>query len=288
MKSKDTPSATSLPELPDGHLPCNSLDGQQTDLFGQDHAPVSRFHLPDDKKVKKMTDIYGLSGNASSASAALQASMESKLHRLLPTGGLTMFIKGWNRKATLLGRLYCQLAVSAHPIKEIDCSLLRTPQAHNGKQRPKSWEFYLECQKTGKSSITLTDETRHALWATPNTMDHLADRSLEAMERQFQTTRKGRTAPPNLREQVNPVMWPKPISFMFKDAKTDRKKSNIGEVVNGLTVQTEKKGSLNPQFVCWLMGFSTAALSCMHSAMQSYRKLPRNLSKQQYDVGEKP
>ena len=50
-----------------------------------------------------------------------------------------------------------------------------------------------------------TRENESLSWATPNTMDHMAERSPEAMERQFATHRKGRTRPSNLREQVN---WP--------------------------------------------------------------------------------
>ena len=53
----------------------------------------------------------------------------------------------------------------------------------------------------------LTRENESLSWATPNTMDHMAERSPEAMERQFATHRKGRTRPSNLREQVN---WPTP------------------------------------------------------------------------------
>ena len=43
-----------------------------------------------------------------------------------------------------------------------------------------------------------------SIWATPNTMDSLSLRSEEALRRQATTTRKGRTAPANLREQVDP------------------------------------------------------------------------------------
>jgi len=50
----------------------------------------------------------------------------------------------------------------------------------------------------------LTRESESTSWATPNTMDHLPQRSEEALIRQATTTRKGRTAPANLREQVNP------------------------------------------------------------------------------------
>ena len=59
-------------------------------------------------------------------------------------------------------------------------------------------------------------------WATPNTMDHLPQRSEEALKRQAETTRKGRNRPANLREQVNPAAvniykqanrWPTPTGM---------------------------------------------------------------------------
>jgi DNA (cytosine-5)-methyltransferase 1 len=51
-------------------------------------------------------------------------------------------------------------------------------------------------------------EARGMNWATPNTMDYMPLRSQEALERQFNTTRKGRTKPANLREQVHPECFP--------------------------------------------------------------------------------
>jgi len=47
-------------------------------------------------------------------------------------------------------------------------------------------------------------------WATPNTMDYLPPKEGKAMQRIYETHRKGRTAPSNLREQVNPNSWPTP------------------------------------------------------------------------------
>jgi hypothetical protein len=50
-------------------------------------------------------------------------------------------------------------------------------------------------------------------WATPNTMDHLPQRSAESTEKMMQGARKGRARPSNLREQVNPDtmrMWATP------------------------------------------------------------------------------
>jgi hypothetical protein len=64
-----------------------------------------------------------------------------------------------------------------------------------------------------KKSAHLIRESGSSSWATPNTMDHMAQRSPEALKRQFETTRKGRTQPANLREQVHPQNWPTATVF---------------------------------------------------------------------------
>ena len=304
---EDTLSAISSQELEAGALHCNSQDGQQTDLFGQAHAPASRSQAQESKKARQTKGTCGLSGTASLKSASrrlssvsklhpqklserslrllllsrfkgvttqqqteLQTNLSSKLALALPQGGLTMFIKGWKQKVTPLGRRYCQLAVSVRPTSAIDYSLWATTTVNDatGSQ--------YQYGKNKKKILKLTGQVK-AMWATPNTMDHMGDRSQEAMERQFATTRKGRTAPANLREQVNPAMWSAPREFMHKDAKTDRGKGNIGEVVHGLTAQTENKGSLNPVFPCWLMGYPTVWDDLGATATPLSRKSQRNL-----------
>ena len=66
-----------------------------------------------------------------------------------------------------------------------------------------------------------TDDTGWQLWATPNTMDHLPQRSPEALRRQAEGSRKGRKRPANLREQVDmetvkmweePRVWKTPVA----------------------------------------------------------------------------
>jgi hypothetical protein len=60
-------------------------------------------------------------------------------------------------------------------------------------------------------------------------MDGMGLRSTEAMERQFATTRKGRTAPANLREQVAPAMWPTPsANKMTKNSKDPQRMKEGG------------------------------------------------------------
>lgn len=207
----------------------------------------------------------------------------------------------WKGKATPQGRLLFQLLPLTHPTDGI--------------------EF-------GSSE---------EIWATPNTMDHLPQRSEEALKKQATTARKGRKKPANLREQVNPdtvkawkeaqqiwktpvaddigirkkkysqggtalsmqvaqepTTWPTPIASTggpYKNHKGDKKKvpssgnplatavamwptprardwkmsgdvaswkeSNIGDTClrRAVAETDETSGSLNPQWVEWLMGY---------------------------------
>lgn len=94
----------------------------------------------------------------------------------------TIYSLIWKEKATKQGRSYFQLAASAH--------------------------------RTGG--------TASPSWATPTAMDHLPPRSTDALMRQACTTRKGRSRPANLREQVDPVSmatWPTPTSRDYKGGR---------------------------------------------------------------------
>ena len=64
----------------------------------------------------------------------------------------------------------------------------------------------------------ITEEKDSGYMPTPNTLDYLDPRSEEAMEKQYQTQRKGRSAPSNLREWVDPKMWPTPVSSASQSA----------------------------------------------------------------------
>ena len=183
-----------------------------------------------------------------------------------------------------------------------------------------------------------TEETEFGsspeMWATPNTVDHLHQRSKEALEKQATTTRKGRSRPANLREQVNPEtvkawrqaqeptmwatpsaadstgstggnqnkslrtdvkMWPTPTARDYKGARKPETLKAVGRdaknslpdavrsglwptptanedaagtpngkmqkqlgnhpEVRGTTPEEWKRGTLNPQWVEWLMGY---------------------------------
>ena len=130
-------------------------------------------------------------------------------------------------------------------------------------------------------------------WATPNTMDSLPSRSYESAVRQATTTRKGRTLPSNLREQVDPLMiqaysdakqsldqtksnthgknqeyWGTPKEQDSRACLRDRGKSNLGEQVQGMFNHKETVYRLNPNWVEQLMGLEIGLTDCDYSEME--------------------
>lgn len=234
----DTPNATSLQELVGGLLPCNSLGGQQIDLFGLDRAPASHSVAQENKKASQMNGTSGLHGSGSSKSAALQQSLVNKLQARLPMDGWMKSRMTWKTKVTPSGRQYCQLAVSARHIDGTDCGLWLTPRASLTNEPPGQGARRLGDRK--ETTATSLSEQVAAMWPTPTSRDH-----------------KDGSFTPNV--EVNGLLG--------------------RQVWNGSPEQTENRGQLCPEFVCWLMGFPNEWLVCMVSAMQSYRKSRPRLSK---------
>ena len=100
-------------------------------------------------------------------------------------------------------------------------------------------------------------------WATPNTMDHLPQRSTEALWKQATTARKGRSYPANLREQVNPIalniyqkakQWATPNAGDAKAGMTiGRKQKSLGQDVS-LEEGFHPDKKLSPRWVEAMMG----------------------------------
>ena len=73
----------------------------------------------------------------------------------------------------------------------------------------------------GERGKTVGNTVAQALqnWMTPNTMDSMPPKSKEAMDKQYQGVRKGRTQPSNLREQIIPQLhnrdWKTPTTHDF-------------------------------------------------------------------------
>ena len=288
MTLKITPDAIFSQESDCGIMLLTSHDGKKIVPFGQDHVPVSHSVPQVDKQVKKTIDIYGPNGSGSSRSVNLQLSLENRLRQRLPMGGSMMFIKGWKRRTTPSGRLFSQLQPSVRPTDESVSGLWPTCRASTAMS-DKVETVLKNVEKRGYKGKL---EQAVALWATPNCMDSLPKRSPEKLQTMHERSMQGRTSPSNLREQVHPemypAMWATPTVRDHKDTPGMAKKAvnpdgsirnrndQLGRQVFGSTAPTGSKGSLNPQFPCWLMGFPKEWVSSIVQGMQSYRKSPQS------------
>lgn len=270
MNCEDLPSAISLPASVVGALRYGRAGGVMTNQSGQVLAHASHLVVPETKKENQTNATSGPSGSTSSASAALQRSLENKLRARLPMGGLTMFIKGWKPKVTPSGRQYCQLAVSARPINATDCGLWQAPVMDDAVLRKKGkFNSRGEPKLSGQVAMWTTPKSQNAnspckhgqggmglqdivsLWPTPNASDN-RDR--------------GSWDNPSVQRRVQ----------IGKQIGLTAIAQGTGKLVNGSTVRTEKRGSLNPAFVCWLMGFPTAWERCGDTVTLLSRKSRRN------------
>ncbi len=112
MTCEATHSATSSPALADGAQPCGLPTGPTADLFGQEVAHASPSVRRGTSVAAQMSATYGLRSSASSASAALQRSLASRLPALLDSHGGTMWRLTWKAKTTPQRRQICQLQAS--------------------------------------------------------------------------------------------------------------------------------------------------------------------------------
>ena len=132
----DTPNATSSRESASGATLSGKPIGPTIDPSGPEAAPAH----PSLKRAKArglmMIVTSGLSGIPSSASAALQSSLESNLMRQLDLAGSTLFVETWKRRTTPLRRRYWEHTASAHPTGDSGCTSVQTPKCPSGGGQP--------------------------------------------------------------------------------------------------------------------------------------------------------
>jgi hypothetical protein len=158
-------------------------------------------------------------------------------------GGLMIFIKGWKRKVTPLGRQYCQLAVSARHTVVTDYSLWPTPNARD--YFPPHKPEYIAAKKAQGHGMSMLNDAV-SLFPTPTARDYRGG---------FSTNSDA------FKNRLNHSRGVNLVEFI------QRQNQGIG-------------GSLNPAWVAWLMGYPTAWESCADMVTPSFRKSRQNLSKQ--------
>ena len=219
--SPDTRSATSSQESAGGVTPSDLPDGLQTDLFGRVVAPVSPSAVRENLGGGAIRAIFGQRGVASSASAALQSSLVSRLKQRLDTAGSTLFAMTWKQKATPSGRSVCLLRASGHRTSGSGCGSWPTPlvsdtDEHRNHRDPRPIGYR-----------ALAETVRLSSWATPTTRDHKDTGDLS----QSMTRRDSKE-----RNDTVPRQAP-------------------GLISSGSPAETASPGQLNPAFSRWLQGY---------------------------------
>ena len=164
MNCESSPNAISSQASGSGPTPCDPQAGPMTVLFGQEAARASLSARQVQEAGLMTSGTSGRTGTISSASAALQSSLASRLQARTASAGSTLYTLTWKQRATPSGLLICALRASARRISDSASGLLgwQTPVVQDSKQSG------LAPSGTG-NSLKLSFEVQRAGWPTPTT-----------------------------------------------------------------------------------------------------------------------
>ncbi len=237
----DTPSATSSPGSACGAMPPDAPDGPTTAPCGAEAAPVP-LSRQQAKAAGLMTLVTsGRFGTNSSASAALQSCLESRLMTRLDTGGSTLFKQTWRRRRTPLGRSYLEHIASARRTSGSGFTSWPTPQSADGTGGGQA-----KRAANPDRSSNLNDHVMLASWPTTTSTDAF---------------RCGDLAQTGINVTLNHAA--QSVDFGLMPSGFHAAIQRYPEALSG--------GQLNPEHSRWLMGLPPVFSRCVVSAMQSLR-----------------
>ena len=225
----------------------------QTATSSQPDIRANHFHKPESVEAQKMTDISGRSFfPLFKAKDPLGAF--SKMFMGTSLWGSTKCYLTWRGKATPQGRSLFQLVPRTHLTEEIDSGLSQEMWA-----TPVADDTGIRKKKYSQGGTALSMQASQEMWPTPRASAGMND-SMQSANKQV--NKKGYKH--KLEQAV--AMWPTPAARDYKGANSYERTKNkleqgeraqMGQLPNAVMMQEGKQisGSLNPQWVEWLMGY---------------------------------